>query len=244
MKKMPENLRAPARGVLVAVLAAALLWQTTQIGATIYRSWAVDRTVDRWEALHRKPEEAKPSAENGKPAPPEDTTPGSPQPPRPEPPKQAAPPEPEKPAEDKYAALVKMPLFGPPLPQAPPPTLTAIIGDMALINDQPARVNDNVGGYKVVEITSSKVILEKDGNKTELTLAFGGGGAIPGITPAQPPNKKKEAGPQKNAQPKREEAPASAPPPEVMQRMEMLGGPFGMPADGSFTIEVDGTDPF
>lgn len=81
----------------------------------------------------------------------------------------------KEPESDKkeYAELKQGGLIGLPKPPSPPPQLTAIMGEVAIINNQEARVGENAGGMKIVEIQTNKVILEKDGQRSELTVFSG-----------------------------------------------------------------------
>ncbi|MDK2971850.1 MAG: Type secretion system protein [Candidatus Sumerlaeota bacterium] len=79
----------------------------------------------------------------------------------------------EKPPEkdERIAKWEKGGILGPPPPSIPPPTLSAIIGESAILNNRTVKVGDTVGdGMKVVEIEANKVVLEKDGNRTDLVL--------------------------------------------------------------------------
>jgi hypothetical protein len=81
--------------------------------------------------------------------------------------------ETEKPPEknERIAKWEKGGILGPPPPSIPPPTLSAVIGETAILDNQTVKVGDTVGdGMKVVEIEANKVVLEKDGNRTDLIL--------------------------------------------------------------------------
>ena len=184
MKQRLSELGIYLRGVLIVVLAAAVLWQGMRLGASWWRASAIDRTVARWEEKHPKKREKKKEGEAQKPPagkqvsaapmPGNGMKPSGPpnMPPGARPPRKPPQPGKEKPAEeDMYAELRKGDLLGPPQPNPPPPQISAIIGDMAIIDNAEKRVGDTVrDGAKIVEIHSNKVILEKDGKRSDLVL--------------------------------------------------------------------------
>lgn len=72
---------------------------------------------------------------------------------------------------NSYATISKAGFLGPPMPGAPQPVLTAIIGDIAIVDGGEKRTSDTLNnGAMIVEITGDKVILEQNGNRSELTL--------------------------------------------------------------------------
>lgn len=212
------NRIAPAAsGIVLLVLAGALVLRASLLGMTWWQAAAIRGAVDRWEARQQ------PAEKQGAETPP--------------------------PAEDRYAAIAKAGFLGPPPPQVPPPTLTAIIGDFAIINNQEMRVGGNVNGFQVVEIHSDKVVLEKESNRTELRL-FGDAPAPPPSMPTppqgapmpMPPGTVMPPGampPPPSSGPR----PAPATPPSAMPAMPMGMDPFaGTPEEGAviiFDVEME-----
>lgn len=143
-----------AAGLAVAVV--VILWRLIALGGALVDYWAIRSGHTRWTESHRvladpAAAEAEEPGENS-----------------------------EAPGDRRnrrgargggdHAELKRAGLFGPPAPDSPV-ILTAILGDVAIINGQETRVGDNVpDGSKIMEIQPNRVVIEKDGNRRDLVL--------------------------------------------------------------------------
>lgn len=140
----------------LAVAAVLILWRVMAMGAAVADYWSIRRGHDRWTESHKVL--ADPAAAETE------------EPPAAEPGNRERRNRRSGRGGGEYAELKRAGLFGPPAPDSPV-ILTAILGDIAIINGQEARVGGNApDGSRIVEIHPNRVVVERDGNRRDLVL--------------------------------------------------------------------------
>jgi hypothetical protein len=152
-----------AVGYAALALVALLALPGWRAGSAAWDYMAIRRAAETWEKQREvAAAKADAPAPPATPAPAEGAATPNPATSRPDPKAQRA---------ERIAKWQAGGLFGPPPPQMPPPTLSAIIGNAAILNGQPMKVGDSApDGSKIVEIHNNRVVLEKDGARNEIIL--------------------------------------------------------------------------
>ena len=182
---MKEHLRkfGPIAALLFAsLLALYIAWRVAETGFVLFRTTAVSWSVRKWDVAASLPASTVGAATPGSttasagaaattatqvvtaPAPP---------PASPEPPKAVSEKSPSGAASStaKYESIVKKGMFG--MAPTPPPAvhvLTGVIGSKAIVDGELVAVGATVGDAKVVEIRPKMVVLEREGQRSELQL--------------------------------------------------------------------------
>lgn len=175
MQRKHSDLLRTSVLLLAIIFASALLWPLGRISLAAYRVSAIESAVEKWQADAEAQENAKQAEEK---TPPEEQA--AQKPPgktpktdgkRPRGQGSAGPPSsaPEK-ADVPYAEIRTAGFIGPPMPGMPPPQLTAILGDGAILNGQFVEAGGQIGPAKVIEIHPNKVVVEMNGNRMDLVL--------------------------------------------------------------------------
>lgn len=159
-----------AVGYTALAFVALLALPGWRAGSAALDYLAVRHAAESW-AKQREAAAAKADAPAATPTPTPEPTPPAPTGGAATPTPAKSKPDPKAQRAERIAKWQAGGLFGPPPPQMPPPTLSAIIGNAAILNGQPMKVGDSApDGSKIVEIHNNRVVLEKNGARNELIL--------------------------------------------------------------------------